>query len=93
MERLADDAPDCVKVVRGRGLLVGLELDPARLDAPTGAEVLLARGIATKDTHHTVLRFAPPLVIEEAVLDWATDVIRDTLEAAARRRAQPPLQP
>ncbi len=89
MKRFSDDAPAYITAVRGRGLLVGIELDGARLDAVTGARALLARGIATKDTHHTVLRFAPPLVIEEAVLDEAAGVILDTLAEAARRRGQP----
>jgi len=91
MKRLADDKPPCVTEVRGRGLLVGIELDPGVLDAATGAELLLARGIATKDTHHTVLRFAPPLTIDEATLDRAAEVILDTLAGAARRRDPPPL--
>ncbi|MCK0505897.1 ornithine--oxo-acid transaminase [Aromatoleum anaerobium] len=91
MRRLADGAPPCVTAVRGRGLLVGIELDPRILDAATGAELLLARGIATKDTHHTVLRFAPPLVIDDAVLDAGIDVILDTLATASRRREHGPL--
>ena len=53
--------------VRGRGLLVGIELDrPAR---PV-CEQLLARGILCKDTHERVIRVAPPLVIDEADLRW-----------------------
>lgn len=93
MQRLRDAPPPCVTAVRGRGLLVGVELDPARLDAAAGARALLARGIATKDTHGTVLRFAPPLTIEESVLDTAAETILDTLAAAERARAQPPLEP
>ena len=91
MRRLADDAPSCVTAVRGRGLLVGIELDPRILDSATGAELLLAHGIATKDTHHTVLRFAPPLVIDDSVLDAGIDVILDTLATASRRREHGPL--
>ena len=53
--------------VRGRGLLVGLELDrPAR---PV-CEQLMARGILCKETHDRVIRLAPPLVIEEQDLRW-----------------------
>jgi ornithine--oxo-acid transaminase len=55
-----------IKEVRGRGLLIGVELTvPAR----SLAENLLARGIAAKDTHAHVLRIAPPLVIEDAEID------------------------
>ncbi len=53
--------------VRGRGLLVGLELDrPAR----PFCEQLMARGVLCKDTHDRVIRLAPPLVIEEQDLQW-----------------------
>lgn len=54
-----------VREVRGRGLLLGMELDvPARLLS----EALLARGIVAKDTHEMVLRIAPPLVIDDEAL-------------------------
>jgi ornithine--oxo-acid transaminase len=56
-----------VRDVRGRGLLVGIELDrPAR----EYCERLMTRGILCKETHDRVIRLAPPLVIEEADLDW-----------------------
>ena len=60
-----------IRDVRGRGLLVGIEVDPARADARVVVERLLARGILSKDTHGTVVRIAPPLTIEENALDWA----------------------
>ena len=72
-----------VRDVRGRGLFIGVDLDPDRLDAARAAEALLARGIMTKDTHHTVLRFAPPLVVEHKELDWAAETIADTLKQLA----------
>jgi 4-aminobutyrate aminotransferase-like enzyme len=56
-----------VRSVRGRGLLVGIELDrPAR----PYCEQLMMRGVLCKDTHDTVIRLAPPLVIDEADLRW-----------------------
>lgn len=70
-----------VREVRGRGLLIGIDLDPTVVPAPRIAEQLLARGLMTRDTHGTVLRLAPPLIIEEATLDWAADVVADTLMA------------
>ncbi|MCB1886480.1 MAG: ornithine--oxo-acid transaminase [Rhodocyclaceae bacterium] len=73
-----------VRDVRGRGLFIGVDLDPSRLDAHHAAQCLLERGILTKDTHGTVLRFAPPLVIEQDELDWAAGVIIDTLERLQR---------
>ena len=71
-------APPCVREVRGRGLLVGIELDPA-FSAARAAECLLARGIATRDTNRNVLRLAPPLIIDEAVLREGANVVIDTL--------------
>ncbi len=70
---LAPLAGGRVREVRGRGLLVGIELDrPAR---PV-CERLMARGILCKETHDFVIRLAPPLVIEEAELDWLAAEVR-----------------
>ena len=71
--------------VRGRGLLIGMELDTHRVNARTAAEWLLARGLMTKDTHDSVLRFAPPLIIEETTLMRAADVVEEALADLARR--------
>lgn len=79
----------CVREVRGRGLLIGLALDPARADAGQVAERLLARGIATRDTHGNVIRLAPPLVIDEAALDEAAGQIIGTLRALEARAPGP----
>jgi len=49
--------------VRGRGLLVGLEIDPRQASARAVCEGLMHEGILTKDTHGTVVRLAPPLVV------------------------------
>ncbi len=69
-----------VREVRGKGLLVGLELDPRRVSARTFCERLMAHGILSKDTHHTVARFAPPLIIDAAEIDWAIDEISATIK-------------
>ncbi len=62
--------------VRGRGLLIGVELaGPAR---PV-CEALMARGILCKDTHRTVVRFAPPLVVARADLETAMNVIAEVM--------------
>ncbi len=60
-----------VRAVRGRGLFVGVELDTARVEARAVCEALLRHGVLTKDTHGTVLRFAPPLTITLPQLDDA----------------------
>ena len=70
-----------IKEVRGRGLLIGVELN---VNAREISEALLERGIAAKDTHATVLRIAPPLVIEDAEIDLLIDALRETLEVRQR---------
>lgn len=59
----------CVNDVRGRGLLVGIELDPAAGPARAYCERLLEQGVLCKDTHEHVIRLAPPLTINEDELN------------------------
>lgn len=62
-----------IKEVRGRGLFIGMELnEPAR----PYCEQLKEKGLLCKETHETVIRFAPPLVISREELDWAIDKIK-----------------
>jgi ornithine--oxo-acid transaminase len=65
--------------VRGKGLLVGLEIDPQRATARQFVETLLKHGVLSKDTHGTVARFAPPLIIDREQIDWAVGQIRHAL--------------
>lgn len=74
--RLQRVESEWIKEVRGKGLLIGVEL---RIPARRFAEALLAQGILAKETHETVLRFAPPLVIEKEEIDWAIERITDVL--------------
>ena len=66
-----------IKEVRGKGLLIGVEIhDPAgKVTAHDLCEKLLDRGILSKDTHETVIRFAPPLIITKEDIDWAVSEI------------------
>src|SRR5215468_2921030 len=68
-----------LKEVRGRGLWVGAEIDPAVAPARAACERLLAKGVLSKETHRTVVRLAPPLVIAPEDLDWALDRFEDVL--------------
>jgi ornithine--oxo-acid transaminase len=68
-----------VKEVRGRGLFIGLEIDPARASARSVVERLMERGLLSKETHETVVRFAPPLGIAPELLKWAADEVRAVL--------------
>jgi ornithine--oxo-acid transaminase len=84
MKRLkALDSP-AIKDVRGVGLLAGIEIEPRFGDARTVCECLLGRGVLSKETHDTVVRLAPPLIIAREDLDWALDRIAETLRALER---------
>jgi ornithine--oxo-acid transaminase len=65
--------------VRGRGLLIGVDLEPEAGGARRFAEALQKRGLLCKETHQTVLRFAPPLIITREQLDWALERIEEVL--------------
>jgi len=86
----AIDSP-LIKDVRGAGLWVGVEIDPDRCCARCVCEALMAEGILSKETHETVVRFAPPLIIERETLDWAVDrfaAVLKRLESEHTRRVQ-----
>ena len=68
-----------VTAVRGRGLFIGIEVDPAKTTARAVVDRLLARGILSKDTHGTVVRIAPPLNVPREALVWAVGEIRAAL--------------
>lgn len=62
-----------IKDVRGRGLMLAVELDPAAGGARKYCEALKERGILAKDTHGDTIRIAPPLVITADQVDWALE--------------------
>ncbi len=68
-----------IKQVRGRGLLIGVELHAEAGGARRFAEALKREGLLCKETHETVIRFAPPLVITRDDLDWALERIERVL--------------
>ena len=77
--------------IRGKGLLIGVEIDPAFASARAVCEALMLEGVLTKDTHHTVVRLAPPLIIERAQIDFAVAAlgrVLRTLEVPASRLAR-----
>ena len=81
----AIDSP-LVSEVRGKGLFIGMEIDRRYVSARTICEALMARGLLSKETHATVVRLAPPLVITQAEIDWAVIQITEVLDAMARQR-------
>jgi ornithine--oxo-acid transaminase len=79
MEQLAEIPSPHVKEVRGKGLLIGVELKPEASGARRFCEALQQKGILAKETHDNVIRFAPPLIIEKETIDWALPSIREVL--------------
>jgi ornithine--oxo-acid transaminase len=77
--------------VRGRGLWAGAEIDPRYASARELCERLLVKGVLSKDTHGTVIRFAPPLVIAREDLDWALDRFEEVVREVAARGVDPQL--
>ena len=77
-----------LKDVRGRGLWAGAEIDPRFASARDVCDRLLAKGVLSKDTHGTVVRLAPPLVIARADLDIALDLFEETLNDVTRKAAK-----
>ncbi len=82
VEQLCEIPSPHIKEVRGRGLLIGVELKPEAGGARRFCEQLKVRGILAKETHDNVIRFAPPLVIEKDTIDWALPHIREVLNMA-----------
>lgn len=79
LKRLKSIKHPVIREVRGRGLWVGVEVDPAVASARSLCEKMLELGILSKDTHETVIRFAPPLIITQEEVDWAVDQFEKAL--------------
>lgn len=76
MKGLKTISHPAIKDIRGKGLMIGIEIDPAIINGHALAEKFLQHGILTKETHHVVMRLAPPLVISEALIDKAVAIIK-----------------
>ena len=68
-----------IKEVRGKGLMIGVELVPEAGGARGFCEQLMAQGLLCKDTHENVIRFMPPLIITREEIDWALKKIEPIL--------------
>ena len=86
MEQLRTIDSPLVRDIRGKGLFVGVEIDPAQGSAREICEALMDRGLLSKETHETVVRLAPPLVITREQIDWAVTQIAEVLEEMDRIR-------
>lgn len=84
LSRLRNLSSPLIRAVRGRGLWAGVDVVES-VSAREIAERMAARGVLTKDTHGTVIRFAPPLTISREALDWGIDVFTNVLSEFTRR--------
>ena len=83
VKRLKEVKTKKIKAIRYKGLLIGVEfhLGPGETVRPI-CEKLMAEGVLAKDTHEKTIRFAPPLVITKAEVDWAMERISKVFEQA-----------
>jgi ornithine--oxo-acid transaminase len=79
LERLAELPGDKVKEVRGRGLMLAIELEPGAGPARQHVLALKERGVLAKDTHGSKIRISPPLVITRAEVDWVVEQLQAVL--------------
>jgi ornithine--oxo-acid transaminase len=87
LNRLASIKNPIIREVRGQGLFAGVELYREYASANAIATRLLHVGVLTKDTHRNTVRFAPPLIIDEAQVDWAVDRLAEVLEDVVKAKA------
>lgn len=84
MKQLKEINSPHVKEVRGKGLLIGIELNHTAGGARRFCEALQAEGILCKETHQHVIRLAPPLIIQRENIDWALEKIARVLNSKAK---------
>ena len=84
LEKLKTIKSKHIKEVRGRGLLIGIELKPEAGGARRFCEELMKEGLLCKETHENVIRFAPPLLISERELNWAYKRIKTVFKRAQK---------
>lgn len=69
-----------LKEIRGKGLWIGVEINTEIIDGRSLCKLLLRKGILSKETHESTIRFAPPLIIKRKEIDWAIQTFKDTLK-------------
>jgi len=79
-DQLAEIPSKKIKEIRARGLLIGVEIKKSAGPARKFCEDLQSKGILAKETHDTIIRFAPPLIIKKDTIDWALERIRLVLQ-------------
>ncbi len=85
LERLKKITSPFIKEVRGLGLWAGVELHKNHITARKVCVKMSEKGVLTKDTHGTVIRFAPPLNVTQEELDFGIDVFEEVLKEIERK--------
>ena len=80
LEGLKQISNPYIKEVRGKGLMIALELYPHAGGARQYCEKLKNNGLLCKETHDLIIRFAPPLVITKDQIEWALEIISSVLK-------------
>lgn len=80
LEQLGKVSSPLIESVRGKGLMIAIQLSPEAGKARQYTEALMKKGVLAKETHQTIIRFAPPLTITKAELDWAIEQIKSVFE-------------
>jgi len=84
LDALAKINSSLIVDIRGKGLFVGIEIDPNQRSARDICEGLMRRGVLSKETHDTVIRLAPPLIITKEQLTWTVEQIKRELASEVR---------
>jgi ornithine--oxo-acid transaminase len=85
LQKLSEIHSPYIKEVRGRGLMIGMELYPNAGGARRLCEELLKKGVLCKECHENVIRFTPPLVIRKEEIDWAVEHVRTVLSSLEQK--------
>ncbi len=84
LEKLKTIKSKHIKEIRGKGLLIGIELKQEAGGARRFCEDLKEEGLLCKETHEHVIRFAPPLIIKKNDLDWAFEKVNQVFQKAEK---------
>lgn len=90
MESLKTIQSPLITDIRGKGLLIGIAINLHLASARELCLSLLKEGVLTKETHQTVIRLAPPLIITREQIDQVVAAISKVL-SRAELNAKPPL--
>lgn len=79
IEQLRRIQSPVIKEIRGKGLFIGIEINPQVCSAREICLALMKNGLLSKETHETVIRLAPPLIISEEAIDQIAQIISETI--------------